>query len=438
MDRSVKGANVWLVLFVLSFMFDAKGAVGGSVIQFVMAGVNSLAFILLATGYKVTLPCAGFAGTVFWVWFSFLLAGSAGALLSGVPFFQYIRTIYPFMLFLEGFLVAWWVTKAYRGAATLISAMTFASIISLFYTIWWGFHFTGEGATLIRYQILSPMIPFLIVVASYDLFFARRKRLFSILILIITLTTIGLSVTRGMLLVIGMVAAVLLLAAIRNWLVGGSVLPKPIRRSIVWGLAICVSATFGALLFAPDFLDRWITRSLSSTSDVTFWTRVAAVVEQWNQLVSHTGAWFFGQGFGHSYHYAVSFASSLVPYVSEQRYYSNVFFPAEFMWITPLYYGGFIFGSMVIGVLLWAIVRVFRILCTLLYRRAWINPMLRPLWVGGLGFFAFIGMGYTSDPFIIRLSAMFMGLSLGLCARDQVTETHLYDKDSRPPSFSGL
>lgn len=413
--------GVATVIFALSLMLDARGAAGGSIVQYVMAAINSLAFLLLAINYKVTLPRSGFSGALVWVWLSLLLIGSMGALVYRVPFNQYIRVIYPFILFLEGFLVAWWVSSSVRRATLLVSAMTFAAIVSLFFTIWWGFHFTHQTSEEIRYQILSPMIPFLVVVAAYDLVFARKRKLFSIAILVTALTVIGLSVTRSMLLVIGMVVAALFLAAVRNWFTGVSMLPKPIRRSIIWGITLGVFSTFGALFFAPDFIQRWVFRSLSSTSDITLLTRVAAVVEQWNEVVAHPGAWFLGLGFGHSYHYALSFASTLVPYVNASRYSQNVFFPAEFMWIAPLYYGGFIVGVLVIMVLLGGAIRAFKLLCTLLYQRAWRYPSSRPLWVGALGFFAFIGMSYASDPFIIRLSAMYMGLTLGLCVKRRFT-----------------
>lgn len=92
----------------------------------------------------------------------------------------------------------------------------------------------------------------------------------------------------------------------------------------------------------------------------------------------------------------------------------SAWFPGEFMWMPFLYYGGFIVGSIAALVLLAGAVRAFRLLGALLRTQSWRNPQARPLWVGVLGYVAFLGMGFTANPFILRLAAMFMGLCLGL------------------------
>lgn len=49
--RMSRQRRILAVLFVVSFILDFKGAVGGSPIQFLMAGLNSTAFLLLAVSY---------------------------------------------------------------------------------------------------------------------------------------------------------------------------------------------------------------------------------------------------------------------------------------------------------------------------------------------------------------------------------------------------
>ncbi|MGH2508424.1 MAG: hypothetical protein ACRDHZ_13645, partial [Ktedonobacteraceae bacterium] len=332
--------RILAVIFVISFALDFKGAVGGSPIQFAMASLNTLAFLLLAVNVRVTLPRSGYAAFVFWGWLTFLSAGSVAALFFAVPFSRYIRTIYPFILFLEGFLVAWWVARDGRGARTLVTAMMYTALVSLFFTFWWGFHFTNETVGAIRYQILSPLIPFLIVVAAYNLFFARRKKLQSLIILVITFGIIALSVTRGMLLVVGIVATAVLLAWMWNVLRSVVFLPRPIGRAIFWGISAGVVALFTALAVSPETIGRWVNRGFGASHDATFWTRAAAVVGQWNQLWTHEFSWISGSGFGHIYQYAESFYHLVYPYISATSFNSPKWFPGEFMWITPLYYGG--------------------------------------------------------------------------------------------------
>jgi hypothetical protein len=84
------------------------------------------------------------------------------------------------------------------------------------------------------------------------------------------------------------------------------------------------------------------------------------------------------------------------------------------MWMPFFYYGGLFVGLIAALVLLGGAVRGFRLLATLLKAQSWRIPQVRPLWVGVLGYFAFLGMGFTANPFILRLAALFMGLCLGL------------------------
>lgn len=405
----------WLiVIFVLSFAFDVKGAKGGSFVQFAMAALNVATFLLLAVRFRGLLPRRGASAGILIVWCALLIVGSLGSAIYSVPFSQYMRTIFPFFLFAEGFMVAWWAGRRYDDAAVLVYAMSSAAVISLFFTLWWGFYFTGNAATSIRYQILSPLIPYLVIVAAFDLMFLRRRRLVSIALLAITLGVIGLSITRSMLLVIFLVLVAVFAAVILKWLAGRLLVPKPVLRTILGGTGISGLALVGALFAAPDVIDRWINRALGPHHNVTFWTRVAAVVQQWEQVVSRPTAWFFGRGFGQNYHYATSFASMLIPYVPSDRFHMSVWFPAEFMWIAPVYYAGLIVGPMVICALLWGGVIAFRSLLSLTGQNAWADIVRRPYWLGALGYFAFLGTGFTSDPFIVRLAAMFMGLTLGL------------------------
>ena len=412
--RASLQARMLAAIFVMSFALDFKGNAGGSLIQYVMAGVNTIAFLLLAARYRLTLRGSGLATFVFWGWVAFLLTGSVGALLNDVPFDHYMRTIYPYALFAEGFLVAWWVARDARGATTLVAAMLFAAVVSLLFTFWWGFHFSGENAQVIRYQILSPLIPFLVVVAGYDLFFARRRRLRSLVILVTVFSVIALAVTRGMLLVVGMVGVAVLAAWLWNGIRGAISLPRPIARAFAWGSVIGILGLLTALIVAPDVVARWVNRSLGVGHDITFWSRVAAVIGQWNQLVASPVSWLAGNGFGHSYHYAQTFAHLVVPGISPTAFAAPMWFPGEFMWMTPIYYAGIIAGGLAIGILLWGALRSFHILRLLLRQHAWRLVTTRPIWVGVLGYFAFLGLGFTANPFIIRLSALFMGLSLGL------------------------
>lgn len=425
-------------LFVLSFAFDVKGARGGSVWQYAMATVNIAAFLFIGVRMRGVLPRRGIPAAIFWVWCGLLIAGSVSAAVYSVPFGPFIRTILPFILFAEGFLVAWWLGRDEAGATALTGAMTGTAVLSLLFTFWWGFHFTGESALSIRFQILTPLIPYLIVVSSFDLMFSRRRRLVSVSILAVTFFAIGLSVTRSMILVVATVGVAVILAVVVRWFAGRLVIPRPVLRGLISGVGIVGIAMFGALIVVPDVVQRWVGRALGPHSNVTFWTRVAAVVQQWNQVANHPVAWFIGRGFGQSYHYATYFASVVIPYVPAQRFYTDLWFPAEFMWIAPIYYGGFVIGLLGIGALVGGAVIAFRAIVRLLAAQAWSEPALRPVWLGALGYLSFVGMGFASDPFILRLAAMFMGLTLGLVSARRWSRPHAFSSAAEPNLECGV
>ena len=414
-QRISQPRRILAVLFVVSFAMDFKGAAGGSPIQLLMAGLNSAAFLLLAVSYRMALPGEGFSAFVFWGWGAFLVTGTLGALVNSTPFAHYIRIVYTFVLFLEGFLVAWWTARDPRDSRMIVSAMMGAAVVSLFFTLWWGFYSTDRSVEQIRYQILSPLIPLLIVVTGYDLIFAHAQKLWSLFLLVITLGIIAISVTRGMVLIAGFVTVLALLAAFSN-AVRTARFPRPLVRAVVFGVIVVAVGLAAAVMLNPDVLGRWVHRSFGPAQNVTFWTRAAAIVGQFRALTANPYGWLTGQGLGSSYSWPMADFPWILKFLGPDAIGRSVWFPGEFMWMPFLYYGGFIVGSVATLALLAGAVRAFRLLKILLRTSSWHNPLARPLWVGVLGYLSFLGMGFTANPFIIRLAALFMGLCLGLVA----------------------
>lgn len=401
-------------VFVLSFALDFKGPEGGSPIQYMMIVLNTITFALLFIHYRAALPGSGLKAFIFWGWCFFICVGSLGALINSVPLGQYIRTVYPYVLFGEGFLVAFWIAGDKYGARSLSRIMWATALISSLFTLWWGFHFTGEGVDAIRYQILSPLVTFLITTAGYDLLFTRARKLRSLIVLCFATSLIVISVTRGILFAAGMVFAEVFMIWMWTFVRRPTWFPRPIRRLLFWMVVISVTGMGATVTFAPAVSQRWVQRSVGAGSDATFWTRVAAAVSQWRQLLGDPTAWIVGKGFGHSYQYAQDFASYVFPYVTPTSFAQSMWYPAEFMWITPLYYGGFIAGSVGVAVFLCSILQVFKTLVTRLTYRDWKVAENRAAWVGTLGFLSLLNLSFTSDPFITRLAALFFGLTLGL------------------------
>lgn len=408
-------------IFVFSFAFDFKGDVGGSSVQYLMAIINMIAFLLIGIRHrfifrkKNSLILAG--------WSLFLLTGSLGAFNSGVLFSQYIRTIYPFILFLEGFLVAQWLSKDSFAIFRLINAMIFSSEVSLIFVFVWGFYFTGLSLEKIRYQILSPLIPFLIVVLGIDIFITRKTTFKTFFLSFLVLGIMTISATRGILLAIGLIIFLVLAA----WLINNVTTPKIIipRRWLQGGIAITLMVTIGislVWLFSPFLVEKFINRLFGEANMVTFWFRTAAVVGQWEQLREQPIAWFLGEGFGQSFFWSKIYIPHVLPFTSptglEIGFFTAKGFPGEFMWMSFLYYGGFLSGGLVIMILLWRTMYSFRTLIALIRRKVWHSTTNRYVWISTLGFFVFLAQGITANPFIIRQAALWFGILFGLTIVD--------------------
>jgi len=405
--------RIFAAIFVLSFALDFKGNVGGTVIQFVMAGLNAFAFILLAASYRFRSPRSLLPATVLWGWLIFVITGTMGALANFVPLSSYVRIVYPFVLFIEGYMVAWWIGKSNNGSQVLVSTIYTASAISLFFTLMWGFAFTGISVTDIRYQILSPLIPMLIVVLAYDLFFAQRRKLISLLMLVFIFYIIALSVTRGMILALMFLLLTVLLGWLQNALARPVALPRSFIRFLIIGSFTILCGLASATYVVRSVIVRWSNRSFGAGEYVTLWTRIAAVLGQYQAMMSSKYGWILGQGFGSSYPWPVWKFPWILPYLNK-NFLTDASFPGEFMWMSFIYYGGVIVGFIIIVLLLTTFRYCYRILRSQLKQKTWLQASARPLWIGLLGYFAFIGLGFTSDPLGARNASLFMGLCLGL------------------------
>lgn len=401
-------------LFVLPFAFDYKGSVGGSASQFAMAAVSTFAFVILAVQYRGRLPRRGVLAYVVWGWMAFLFIGSLGARLSGVSGAHYLRVVYPYALFLEGMLVAWWVINFSGGGVFLLRRMVLVATISMIFTPVWGSYFTGDSIGALHFYLLSPLMPFLLTAAAYDFLFAKYQRFVSFILLLASVTVVAISAVRGMLLASGVVFGALMAAWLWEILGGHRALPKPFVRCILWGSCIGIVALIVAAGLGVDLTSHWLGRLSGDARDVNFWTRVAAVVGEWRLVTAHWWSWCFGVGFGHDYTRATEFALLTSPEFPLSQYTRVLWYPGEFMWVTLWFYSGFIVGSVALSALGLGLVAALKYTAELLNRRLWLVTSTRPRALGALGFLAFLGISITTSPFMARNAAVFMGLCLGM------------------------
>jgi|GEM_PF-6169812 len=419
MRHQRKGSYLLTFLFVFSFAFDFKGKVGGTPVQYAMAVLNTIAFLLLGIKHRFRIrKTKGFLLALFG-WGLFVLFGSLSAIYNSVPWGQYLRTVYPFVLFAEGMWVAEWVVKDDRSASVILNTMITASLVSFFFVFLWGYFMTGEDIANIRYQILSPLIPFLLITIWVELFVAKRHRGRSFLLLMIILFVESLSATRGVILSFGTALFILVIAWLTvNLASKGAIIPKSwVIGTTILGIG-AVLVVFAVYFFAPFLFNKWLFRFVDGATMATFWTRASAVMGQWNQLSEQASVWFLGKGFGHGYYYAKEFIPYVVPHVRLARFSQINLFAGEFMWMPFLYYGGIVPGSCAIYILLRGLVRSFRILMSLIHSRMWQSSVFRYEWISVMGYLALMGQGMTSNPFMTRPGALFFGLLFGLVHMD--------------------
>lgn len=406
--------SIILGVFVLSFAFDFKGSVGGSPIQYAMAIVNELAFVCLSVRFKFVLPKRGLAAFIFWAWWLFIVVGSVGTSIAYVSFGKYVRVLYPFVLFLEGFLVAWWVTKNghFDLNKNFIRYMILAGVVSLIFNYWWGFYFTGMGIKGVRFHILSPLIPFLITTSLFDLFFSKKNISTSAFVLLLTGAVIFSSLTRGYLLPIFGVVIIVFSVWIWSVLSGYRRIPKPFLRAAAWTVVTVGVLGVLAATILHSLASYWETRLFGADNSVTFWTRIAFARSEWDKLISHNYAIVFGSGFGQSYSMSNYYSNFIVVPggVSQEAFMHAVWAPGEIMWMSLLFYGGIVCGSVVCVGLVVLIYRSLDLLRQLFIAANWRVLQARPIWLAILSFLGFMVIGLTDNPFGYRISSMFIGI----------------------------
>lgn len=403
-----------IYFFILSFAFDFKGNEGGTIIQYGMAVLNTVSFIVLAALFRFRLPTHGKSSKILAFWLLFIICGSFAAILNQVPINNFIRVIYPFCLFMLGFNVAFWFRRDQKGIELIVSALQWCAIISVMFTVYWGFRFYDVSLDTVRYQILSPVLPFLLIISGYDLLFTVRRKLQSIIFLIFSILLIGLSVTRGMFLVLLSLGLSIFIAYVLNLLKGYIKIPRQIVKVILLILLIVGIGLILEPFISPGLFERWIQRVGGKGYDVTFWLRVAAVVGQIEQLYENSFSWIFGKGFGKPYSFAPQFANKVFPYVRREYFYDAFWFPGEFMWANLLFYGGILGGFGAIKVIITGYLESIKQLSILLRNNAFSQPGTRYLGVALLSFIAFLGLTFTANPFGSRLASLFIGLLLSV------------------------
>jgi hypothetical protein len=192
-------------------------------------------------------------------------------------------------------------------------------------------------------------------------------------------------------------------------------IPGPVIKFIALGLLALSFVAFFIVVQDSSIFSRWTHRSFGASRDVTFWTRVAAVIGQIQTLGGNPVSWLLGRGFGSTYSWPNNLFPWILPYLGPDTK-ASAWFPGEFMWMPLVFYGGCLAGGVAAVILLALLFRSYSLLRGFFRKNEWSQPAVYAVSICALSYISFIGMGFTSNPMGSRLAAEFMGACAGVIA----------------------
>lgn len=409
-----------LILFPFAFAFDFKGATGGTWAQFIMATYAVFVFLclLFAGPLRPTRPAR--LAIILTAAFFFLGCFMAG--LNSVPFDRAIRIIFLFWLFLSGLWVGCAAANSAALGRTLFHAMVGAGLCSLFFRYYYATDVAGVGLHEMRYQVLSPAISCLIAYICASFCFMRKISVPVLFTAIATTVIIALSVTRSYIIAaVFMVMGVPIIVFRLSWNNSRHDAFRLWRKIGLWFVSCgLVAGLLFAAFLRPDLLEVWAGRMYSQRAltvsgvDVNYITRVAEASGIWKEVSSGKESLLFGMGFGNSYQWDYDYVGEVGSVSQDMVYafFAPTWEPAHSAFSYALFFGG-------VPALLWQIwmfamplVSGWRVIP--LMRRCTDWKLLQLFLFNMLVVWMYLSQSITSNPWGERLSAQFLGLSMGM------------------------
>ena len=401
------------------FVFDFRGDEGGSTIQFVMAGVSVLLTLYILSRYRFFLP-DGFSKFLFYG-LGALLVGFSSAIFFNVPVNQLIRVSLPFVLFVLSSWIGANVATDFINLRRFMGTCITAGIVNSFFRYYWGLHYNSLGFDDVRYQILTPIMPFLISYCVVGVLFSRTIPIIPLLLSSWIVILSLLSVTRSLILtaVFGLFISFIYLFRIgaRN----PALVPYAKWRlpSVAFFALMCVVGGSITAVMRPEVFNDWHERLFESKStvddiDITYMTRVAEAQGIWDQGISSPVSFIFGRGFGSNY----SWSSDYVEHM--RRLSSDLANNMDQYWsgTHTIFTHGFLFGG-VLGFLWVVYIYAFPLIrgyiAAIKLKNVFDPEYVRVYLIFNVSIFLFLSQSITSNPLGgERISAQFLGLFCGI------------------------
>ena len=400
-------SRILLWLFIFSFAFDFKGEEGGSPAQVVFLAIalfSGMGYLILPRSRPSGGIIRGDATTLvlMFLW-AFIISSGITASIMVIPLARYARVLLPLLRGLSATVAV----RAIRDNVDidyLGKVIFWAAAVSLAWTFTYSMFVIGHKISEIRYQIVTPMAPYILAYGAWA--FATKRRLSFVynFVIVIMIALIIVSITRAYI-IVAMLVWIAYLTHGRRILLG-----RIVTSTGIMGIMIVVGIII-AVMLRSDVLDSWNHRlfdQLASTNiDITALTRLAEYSGQWHALTSGPLSMLIGKGLGSEYAWDSSYMdvlSSVLGGDNEVGIYE--WNGGHSLWIYSLYSGGILFGWIIPCVFLMCLYQAFlSIRRRHLYRPRLESAVYLPYFV----LMAFIGISFTSHPLMFRENAVVLG-----------------------------
>ena len=425
--------RILFVAFLFSFVFDYKSpeldfgdaSTGGSIFQYAFLGLAMASGGLISLlGFKKLFVKPGVYLVI--LWWGYVVMSLAVAFFWGNEPGRVLRLAIP--LLLVGFGVNATLVVAAHGmrAGEAVRWFLFAGMVNVAWRFFFGATQTGLPLSEVRMEILSPSMRFLFAWVGCAFLLRRKFTWWSLLIFGLPLAVAAISITRSMILPIGVsfIMAGVCLAIAMKWKMYDLHFPlKKLGPMAAMGFAM-IFLIVGIALVQPTLADRWYERVFdnrgeggATTEDLSTLMRKAEAKSMWDILAKEPHSFIYGRGLGASYYWDESYYPELFLVYPDDRHQfpDEIYSAGHSIWTYTLFSTGFV-G---VGVVLLS----FFIPMGLSLHAARLNAktvMAPRAWDSFLMFLPFVAMwatlseSITRNPFDERFTGVLFGFMMAL------------------------
>lgn len=357
---ALKWFRILFVIFLFSFVFDYKApdidfgaaTTGGSKAQY--------AFLLLAMASGGLATLLGFRHLlvrpgVFLVllWWGYIAMSFVVAFAWGNEAGRILRLAIPMLL--VGFGINTTLIVAANGMrpGEAVRWFLFAGLVNVAWRFGFGWLANGVSLSEVRMEILSPSMRFLFAWVGCAFLLRRKFTFWSLLIFGLPLAVAAISITRSMVLPIGVsfITAAFCLVLAMTWKIYDFRFPfKKIGPLFAMGFAM-IFVILGVALVQPTLTDRWYERMFdnrgeggATTEDLSSLMRKAEAKSMWDILKDEPQGFIYGRGLGASYYWDESFYPELFLVYPDDRHQfpDEIYSAGHSIWTYTLFSTGFI------------------------------------------------------------------------------------------------